>query len=890
MAWEVRRGREGGWKIHRIEVTRGMRGSAQRARYQEVAPWIGATLPLTEESRLGLADGGKRGELDAVGLTSLDSNGDGHPDFVWTRYGCDTQLFENNGRDGFRPALLPLRIPEESPGQLCWVDLDGDGLEEWVGTRFLAFEGETGYLGLYSRSQNGFWSLLDHAIGLPVGKGNRSARVHAVTPLDVDSDGRLDLVFAMGGDGPAWDSGTYRPEWQGSQGGLRNFVLRNLGELAFEEIGESLGLGGATCTRQLAPVDWNGDGKVDLYECNADGQPDRLWLANAAGRFEAAELGTEVPSWTLGEHAMALAFPSLGASQPRLWIVGQDPALVDTIRDPENPVGQEPWTESPGVFELEPGPGGLAGALRRTGLHTGAAQTLLRLDVGNRGGSDLAVGSASESRGLQVFLETVPAEGRRDEVAFLLGLGELPPIQAGLASDVDGDGDLDLILAGADGSLHLMADTGPHGAALECLPSAAQASPWHGRIEVAAAGQTQNTYWNPLGTPGSQQGPAWHVGLGSIESSEPITLRWPSGSLQSLQGMPAASARSLVEPAPEASERAAWPTPLEARGRPPVVGGYARLLDGSNHALGAPGKANVVVWVAAVDRDKPWPFERVAAWSRADLARSLVVIDSDGWLPPPDAPYLAYVGDRALRTEYLGTSEEVALPATFVFDASGQLARRFGPEASQGDILDALDRAANPKDYPEVLVREGFRALELRQYPRALSGFVRAVERDPSRADAFLGLTLAQRYLGNSKDALVAVTQAARCDPDFALAHQLMGTLLLSQGEGAQAADALRRVLELEGDQPKIWYALSEATLQAGQWQRGMEAIGKTLELLPLEATAMRADAHCLRGKLLEHLGRDSEARESYERSLALDPAHPEALDCRNRLLGRAPE
>ena len=99
---------------------------------------------------------------------------------------------------------------------------------------------------------------------------------------------------------------------------------------------------------------------------------------------------------------------------------------------------------------------------------------------------------------------------------------------------------------------------------------------------------------------------------------------------------------------------------------------------------------------------------------------------------------------------------------------------------------------------------------------------------------------------------------------------------------------SFERVIELDGDSPGPWFALSEAATQAERWDAALAAVDKTLELFaPTDSSrAQHADAHCARGKILERLKRQPEAIEAYLAALRLDPEHPEALD-RNRRLNR---
>jgi Flp pilus assembly protein TadD len=890
MRWNVVKVPLVGFRIQGLTVQRGLRGLATKARYAEVGAWVGLNQPLTAASREGLRERDAQGTLPAAGLTCLDWNADGFPDYLVTRHGSDTQLFLNDGRSGFSPGLLPLRIPEESPGFLLAADLDNDGLDELVGTRFLRYAGELGYLGLYTRTRSGFWSLEDNALPVPIGTSNRAAVVHGITPLDVDRDGLLDFVLALGSDGPKWNSTNHRPDPEPESLGQRNVFFRNLGDLKFEEIGSTLGLDSASVTRQLTTLDWNGDGLQDLFECNAAGFVDHLWLATPQGGFR------EPPGWApnqafLGEgHPGAVALLDQDPRRQALFVLGPLTRL--------QPLGLGSGTQILTAFGnqwLQPTISGptLDLSEERNLRHTGNVRTAVSLDIGNRGSRDWAIGAnAEDGSGLGIFVALDGDPLAYEDVAPLLGLANLPSIQALLPSDFDGDGDQDLVIVGADGSLRLLADQGSHGAFVEVLLNAQSGSAFGSTVEVHCQNRVQRAIFQPLVAATTQPDRALRFGLGSATEIASIVVHWASGKTSTYAHLPVSERLILDE------EHGTWlSTPVPSWSEPPPqnralpeIGGFARLLSGKNHPLGRLGCTNVVHWVKTLDHNQPFPFERVAAMAGLDLELSLVMLDADGWTPTEGLPYSTYVGDKSLRTEFLGDGDLATLPATFVFDSSGAMIRAFQGAIPEEDLLGVLERISGAKAYPELLVGQGFRALDARDYAAAQAAFGQAIEHDATRADAYIGLAHALRYQGNTGDALVAATQATRVDPDFALAFGFLGALQLSQGQGDKARFSFQKVLKLDGSNPRNWYSLCEAAMQAEAWPEGLNAINQALRLLPESARALRADSYCLRGKLLEHLDRDPEARKAYESALQLDPAHPEALDCHNRMLGRVPE
>ncbi len=919
MNWSVSPDANGVLTIAALNVRRGLRGHATRPRYESASHWVGlvapgrqasltspSTSPITATQRQNQRAGDElksaaqsSGLLTAVGLTTMDWNQDGFEDVLMNRHGALSLLFLNDGKSGFEPGLLPLQVPKESPGFLLATDLDGDGQKELIGTRLLSFEGEFAYPGLYTRSHGGFWSLEERALALPIGKGNRRAVIHSITPADLDRDGLTDLIFAMGADGSRWNADSQRPEYDLPPEGQSNLVLRNMGNLRFEEMSLDLGLSGTASTRQIAVVDWNGDGLPDLYECNASPFLDRLWVAGQAGRF------AEPIGWAAGDMyghgdnhaAWALSLP--GESAQSLLVLGQDHPAT-RIRAQAGAGSKQAEAAFAGNLWLQPRASGVADNVADALdlQHARRASTSVRLDVGNRGAYDLLIASSRPgSPGVQVYLDANRSNAAMEEVADLLGLADLPPVRACVPSDLDGDGDLDLLFACTDGSLHLMADTGSSGNFVRFDLKAAQGSATGAVLEVTTKSSVQSLVQRPVIGPSSQRSDSVHVGLGTHERIESVLVRWPSGKTTRHTELPVGGTLQILEedqqgedPESEAQPQAAiphWPAPLAPDREAPQVGGYSRLLNGKNHPLGKAGVVNLMHFVAEVDLDQPWPWPALLERSGVDMELSLVVMDSDGWQGPQDGTLQAYSCDSAMRREFLG--ENSVLPSTFLFDAQGRLVRAISGTPTESTLRELFVLAHGDQALPEVLVREGFAALGDRKYSQALEAFAKAIEADPTRIDAYIGMGHTQRYLGNLDGSLMAISNAARSDPEFALTHLMLGNLQLSRGLGEKALSSFRKVLELQGGSPQVWFSMAKAASQAERWLEGLDAIERAIRLLETqsEGSAMLADAHCARGNLLVHLDEDAQALSAYKNALSIDARHPEALDCKNRILAR---
>jgi len=278
-----------------------------------------------------------------------------------------------------------------------------------------------------------------------------------------------------------------------------------------------------------------------------------------------------------------------------------------------------------------------------------------------------------------------------DELSYLLGLGSLPPLRAAVACDVDGDGQEDLILAGEDGSLHLMADGGSAGSFARLQLTAETGTAYGAVVEITTKDRVQARLNHGLIGPSSYQASDLHVGLGAEEALESVIVRWPSGHVDEWSDLPVRQTLHLREQQStvEWSPLIAWDSGATF-GRPvPRIGGYARLLDGRNHPLGNPEIANLMHLVAHADAETRFPWDLDKLPPASELEISLLVMDSDGWAPASDARFQGYTLSNHILSEFLGTDFEPDLPATFLFAPGGSLVRQYTTPPDYESLLAA---------------------------------------------------------------------------------------------------------------------------------------------------------------------------------------------------------
>jgi len=866
------------------------------------------------------------------GLAAVDWNRDGFWDVIATRKDQLSTLFLNDGRGGFVPAALPFRSPVECPAFLLYVDLDGDGLEELVGSGVLRHAGEKAYLGLWTRSPGpgspggrggprdpGAWRLAADALEITLPRGLRRISVTTIVPCDVDGDGRLDLFAAVYGN--EHSRGERFNTVEAHDGG-DNYLFLAEGGLRFREVSEERGIHGTQFTYVATAFDFDADGDVDLWEGNDFG-PNRLWLNDGQGSFtEDVEsvfagdsdysMGVTLADYdNTGEWSLYVSNMSAEAGgrigplprelddrmRKRLELIAsgnrmftQDPASSRwRERTDATRANEAEWAWGCVFCDLD----GDAdkdlfvtnGFTSHSDPSLGDWDTYYWHQVAADGGALMRgertrdvnadepfEGSFSGYQRDRFYYNPDGTGERMFDTAWHFGLDSEHDGRAVIPIDVDGDGDLDLALWTLQG-LRLFVNDGPprRFARVRVTATRSDAQALGALVTLEAGGVVQRDFVKLVDGFQTQVPRDLHFGLAGAGRIERLRVAWPSGATEEWTDLPVDARIHVVEGEARASAESlpSWPAASRPpRGLPARIGDYAEIE--STEDVG--GVAPVVLWPAR---------EPGTATPPPELARRFPEVR---WLAAPRAG---------------------APRGTFVFDAGGSLARAFlGPERApeaeselgvgpltelEAALAAVLDALRDEPAFPDVLDQTARRALDQGQVRRALGLFERAIEGDPTLARALEGMGRANVALGRLENARRCYERAVEVDPDYALGHYNLGVTLLHLALPAEALEPLRAALDLAPEDPRFWLSLGEAAALARQPELALEAFASAARLAPDAAGA--ADAHALRGKVLGQLGRYVEAREALERALELEPEHAEAraaLRLVERLLGES--
>jgi tetratricopeptide (TPR) repeat protein len=190
---------------------------------------------------------------------------------------------------------------------------------------------------------------------------------------------------------------------------------------------------------------------------------------------------------------------------------------------------------------------------------------------------------------------------------------------------------------------------------------------------------------------------------------------------------------------------------------------------------------------------------------------------------------------------------------------------------------------ANTAKSPESCLCAAMYLLNFEQYAdEAAAACDRAIQIDPSYANAFVGKGSALTRLDRPEEALAAYDRAIDLDLKNVVAWANKGFILNALGRHPEALAMIDRVIELDPTNAAPWnnkgYALQALGLHAG----ALAAFDRATKLDPTYCTAWNNIGHSL-----HHLGRFSEALVAFDRATELDSEHASAWHNKGNTLNR---
>ena len=516
-------------------------------------------------------------EVKGGGVALIDFDGDGDEDLFFPNgatlaspaQGPGARLYENLGNMRFR------RV-EPDPPLRAWAfgpavgDFDGDGREDIA----VACHGS---IRLLLNAGNG--SFIDVSDRLPDAARDASAWNTSVAAGDLDADGDLDLYITRylridpsAPPGPSLFKGV--PVMSGPRGldPQRDVLLRNIGGGRFEDATASSGIAALPAAYGLnaAVADFTGDGRPDILVAN-DSHPDMLLRNLGDMRFEDAG------------RRMGIATNMEGTEQASMGIAIGDvngdalpDAHVSVFSSDTNTVHE---SREGHFFDDRTGLRGVGVPSRRL---CGWASAFADLDhdgdedlvTVNGHTYPQATLALMDSEWEQPVLVLERRGDRFEPVApdtLGPGLGGRHRDRSAVFADLDADGDIDIVIAGLNQPVRVIRNA--HDSADDWIairlddPRAAGNRAARGaRIQLSDSGTVQSRWLAGGGPFQSNRSVEAHFGTASARGPWTVTVTWPDGARteHALERpgrhtitRPVAAAPAGASPSPQAGARAA---------------------------------------------------------------------------------------------------------------------------------------------------------------------------------------------------------------------------------------------------------------------------------------------------------------------------------------------
>lgn len=163
---------------------------------------------------------------------------------------------------------------------------------------------------------------------------------------------------------------------------------------------------------------------------------------------------------------------------------------------------------------------------------------------------------------------------------------------------------------------------------------------------------------------------------------------------------------------------------------------------------------------------------------------------------------------------------------------------------------------------------------QLKEWDNAVLCYRRAAGYDPTHAQAYNEMSECYYELGDYEDAMSACHSALLIDKHLVPAYNNLGRALAALGQTKNAEETFRTAIKLNPGFADAYSNLGKTFLALGRPAQALEAC--------IQATQLNDDlavAHCTRGESLRQLGRLDEAMQSCQRAIHVDPDSVDAMN-----------
>jgi Flp pilus assembly protein TadD/peroxiredoxin len=839
---------------------------------------------------------------------------------------------------------------------------------------------------LFSNDGKGKFSLKRDAFRFA--RPPQGSFTHAAA-ADYDRDGRLDIYFCLYNYYQGLDQYRYPVPYFDARNGPPNYLFHNEGNGIFQDRTEAAGLN-AENDRYSFACSWgdcNGDGWPDLYVVNDFGR-NNLYRNKGDGTFSAVSADAQVDEAGAGMSACWLDFDNDGKQDiyaAGMWVAagmrvfgqphfhegepekirelyrrhmagnslyrnGGDGIFEDVRSNAKVEMGRWSWSTDAWDFDCD----GYPDLYVANGYISGPGQSdvssfFWRQVVANspsdasafpeyeRGWSAINELIRSDSswngRERNVFLAN-NRDGTFSDVSGVVGIDFRDDSRAFALADLDGDGRLEIVLKNRNAPqvrvLRLAMEGVGNSIGIRLRGSKSNRDAIGAAVTVEAGALRQTKYLQAGSGFLSQHTKELFFGLGRNQDPVKLTVRWPSGLIQSFEGLPINHRFEIVEGAQQFQAKlyAASPPSWARFGGPPIpeilpasVGIWLiepvkapdfSLIDIAGNLCELRSSRGSSVLLMFWNTNSPVSLEQLRRLGQSQSAlasRGCRVVAVNVDVPSDPQAIQAFAAKERLSFPILLATTDVAgiynivyrymfdrhrdipLPTSFLIDDGGSIVKVYQGTVTPEFLL---------QDFASIPHTPDDRMHKALPFPGTLC-------QGTFQRNAFAyGVAFFQHgFLDQAAESFKQVIAAKPDDPE---AYYNLGTLSLRRNSLQEAQQYLEQTVQLRPDYPEAWNNLGMLAAQRGNAGEAIRDFEQSLHLRPSYATALLNLGNVYRrqgsvgesektlkraadiepknpeisyslGMLYAHSNETERAREYLEKAISLRPEYPEALN-----------